>query len=119
MNTTRATEIATSYFTAWSSGDTDTAASYLVDDVVISAPSGEFHGHDGFHRFMDRFVTMLTGVSGFTAYGDDSTAVLWYETHLTPVPTLPAGERITVDGDRITRIDITFDRLPMTQAATS
>jgi hypothetical protein len=92
------------------------AIEYVIDDVEILAPNGTFHGDLGYHEFMDGFVHMLTGVSDFTIYGDDTTAVAWYATHLQLVPTLTAGERITFSRNKIKRIEITFDQMPRAQA---
>ena len=39
---------------------------------------------------------LLTSVSNFSAYGDDSTALTFYNTHLQPIPALTAGEKITL-----------------------
>jgi SnoaL-like domain len=113
---TKAATIGAEYFAAWSTGQVDKAIEHVTDNVEIIAPNGTFHGHAGYHDFMDGFVRMLTGVSEFTIFGDDTTAVAWYATHLQPVPTLVAGERITLDGDKIARIEITFDQMPLAQA---
>jgi ketosteroid isomerase-like protein len=116
MSNSKAAEVAADYFIAWSTKDLAKAIEYLTDDVQIIAPNGTFSGHPGFHEFMDGFVKMLTGVSEFTAFGDDTTAVVWYATHLQPVPTLVAGERIALRDGKIARIDITFDTMPLRQA---
>lgn len=114
--TNNATQVATQYYAAWTGGDVNKAAGYLTNDVEIIAPNGTFTGHGGYHDFMDGFVAMLTGASELSAFGDDKTALLWYDTHLTVVPTLTAAERITLTGDKISRIEITFDQMPMAQA---
>jgi hypothetical protein len=41
----------------------------------------------GYQAFMDGFMAMLTGVSTFAGYGDDATALTFYNTHLQPIPT--------------------------------
>ncbi|HKS98108.1 MAG TPA: nuclear transport factor 2 family protein [Rugosimonospora sp.] len=116
MAGSKAAEVATEYFTAWSTKDTNKAAEYLTDDVQIVAPNGTFTGHAGFHDFMDGFAQMLTGVDEFTVFGNDGTALVWYATHLQPVPTLVAGERITLRGGKISRIDVAFDQMPLAAA---
>jgi hypothetical protein len=114
--TDNATQVAERYYAAWTGGDVDKAAKYLTEDIEIIAPNGTFTGHSGYHDFMDGFVAMLTGVSGLSTFGDDTTALLWYDTDLTVVPTLTAAERVTLTGDKISRIEITFDQMPMAQA---
>ncbi|NWL26747.1 nuclear transport factor 2 family protein [Paenarthrobacter ureafaciens] len=116
MTQNAAAQIATAYFEAWTSKNVDEATQFLTEDIVITAPNGTFSGHAGFHAFMDGFVKMLTGVSDFTVFGDETTAVAWYNTHLQPVPSLVAGERVTVTDGKISRIDITFDQMPLAQA---
>jgi ketosteroid isomerase-like protein len=116
MTHSTAAQVAADYFAAWSTKDVDKATEYITDDVEILAPNGTFSGHPGYHDFMDGFVAMLTGVSEFTVFGDDTTALVWYDTHLQPVPTLTAGERITLRDGKIARIEITFDQMPLAQA---
>ena len=116
MTNSKAAAIGADYFAAWSAKDVSKATEYLTDDVGIIAPNGTFSGHPGYHEFMDGFVRMLTGVTEFTIFGDDTTALIWYTTHLQPVPSLTAGERITLQQDKIARIEIVFDQMPLAQA---
>jgi len=116
MTGSKASQVGAQCYAAWSAGDVTKAIEYIAEDVEIVAPNGTFTGHKGYHDFMDGFVEMLTGASELTAYGDDTTAVLWYDTHLKLVPTLTAAERITLSGDKIGRIEITFDQMPLAQA---
>ena len=41
---------------------------------------------------------------------------VWYTTHLQPVPSLTASERISLNQDKIARIEIVFDQMPLAQA---
>src|SRR6266487_4236168 len=111
-----AAAIGAGYFAAWSAKNVDRATEYLTDDLEIIAPNGRFSGHSGYHEFMDGFVRMLTGVTEFTIFGDDTTALIWYTTHLQPVPSLTAGERISITEGKIARIEIVFDQMPLAQA---
>jgi ketosteroid isomerase-like protein len=99
MTNSKAAQIVGQYYAAWSGGDVNKAIEYLTDDVEILAPNGTFTGPDGYHDFMDGFVAMLTGVSEFTVFGDETTALAWYDTHLAVVPTLTAAERIKLSGE--------------------
>ena len=116
MTNSTAVRIVGDYFAAWAGGDVNKATEYLTDDIVILAPNGTFTGHAGYHDFMDGFVAMVTGVDEFTVFGDETTALAWYDTHLKVVPTLTAAERIKVTGDKISLIEITFDQMPLAQA---
>ncbi|GAB0107309.1 hypothetical protein JMUB6875_63030 [Nocardia sp. JMUB6875] len=113
MATGKAIEIARDYFAAWTSKNVDKATEYLTENVEIIAPNGTFTGHQGYHAYMDGFVTMLTGVSGLTVYGDDTTALSWFDTHLHPVPTLTGAERITLTDGKISRLEVVFDQTPL------
>jgi len=117
MTNSKAAVTGAAYFTAWSAKDVSKATEYLTADVEITAPNGTFSGHSGYHEFMDGFVQMLTGVSEFTIFGDDATALIWYTTHLQPVPSLTAGERISLHEDKIARIEIVFDQMPLAHAS--
>jgi SnoaL-like domain len=86
MTNNEAATIGASYFAAWSARNVDRATEYLTDDVQIIAPNGAFTGHSGYHEFMDGFVRMLTGVTEFTIFGDDTTALIWYDTTSSPFP---------------------------------
>lgn len=116
MTNSKAAAIGTGYFAAWSAKNVDRATEYLADDVEIIAPNGRFSGHSGYHEFMDGFVRMLTGVTEFTIFGDDTKALVWYDTHLQPVPSLVAGERIFIKEGKINCIEIVFDQMPLAQA---
>src|SRR5215472_10609780 len=116
MTNSKAAAVGAAYFAAWSAKDVDKATEYLTDDVETIAPNGTFSRHAGYHEFMDGFVRMLTGVTEFTIFGDDTTALIWYDTHLQPVPSLTAGERITLSAGKIARIEIVFDQMPLAQA---
>lgn len=116
MTNNKAAAIGAGYFAAWSAKDVDKATEYLADDVEIIAPNGTFSGYPGYHEFMDGFVKMLTGVTEFTVFGDDTTALMWYTTHLQPVPSLTAGERIFLREGKIARIEIVFDQMPLALA---
>ncbi|MCQ4125246.1 nuclear transport factor 2 family protein [Rhodococcus erythropolis] len=118
MSTSKNTglQLARDYFAAWSSGDVDGTLKFLADDISGTAPNGDFAGHDGYRDFIGGFLQMLTGTSNVTAFGDDTTAVMIYETHLKPVPTLVVAERLTIKDDKITSIEMTFDQTPLTKA---
>lgn len=111
-----AVEIGTAYFNAWSTKNVDKAVEYTTEDVEIIGPNGTYTGHEGVHQFLDFFVSLITSVDDFTIHGDDGTATVWYDTHLTPVPSLPAGELLTIRDGKIAQIKITFDQTPLAQA---
>jgi hypothetical protein len=116
MTNSKAAQVAVALVEAWAAKDVEQAIEYLTEDIEVVAPNGTFHGHTGYHEFMDGFVQMVTGVAELTAYGDDTTALVWYDTLLTPIPKLTAGERVTLRDDKVARIEIAFDQMPLAQA---
>ena len=59
---------------------------------------------------MDGFVRMLTGVTEFTIFGDDTTAVLFYYPHTANTSDAPTAECFTVADGKIIRSVLVFDR---------
>lgn len=85
-----ALEVARDYFQAWTRHDFDTAMTYVSDDIVCQAPAGELTGAEAFRGFMEPFSRLLTRADLVAAFGDDTTAVLIYDTETLPVPHAPA-----------------------------
>ena len=65
---------------------------------------------------MSPFVQILTGSELIAAFGDDTTAVIVYDTATVPVASAPAAECVTVTDGKITRSRFIFDRLPFDAA---
>jgi len=107
---------ALAYFRAWTSHDLDRAMSYIDDDIVCHAPAGVLKGADAYRGFMAPFVQILTGSELLAAFGDDTTAVIVYDTRTVPVPSAPAAECVTVVNGKITGSRFIFDRLPFDTA---
>lgn len=111
-----ALETALAYHRAWTGHDFDTAMTYIAEDIVCQAPSGLIEGSKGFAEFMGPFEKILVRSELVAAFGDDSTAVLMYDTDAVPVADAPGAECLTVVDGRITRMRIIFDRLPFAMA---
>lgn len=107
---------ALAYYRAWTSHDLDGAMSYIAEDIVCDAPAGRLEGAAAYRAFMGPFVQILTGSELIAAFGDDTTAVVVYDTQTVPVPSAPAAECVTVADGKITHSRFIFDRLPF-QAA--
>jgi hypothetical protein len=65
---------------------------------------------------MRPFVQILTGSTMIAAFGDDTTAVVVYDTQTVPVASAPAAECVTVTGGKITYSRFIFDRAPFNAA---
>ena len=107
---------ALAYYHAWTSHDLDQAMSYIADEIVCEAPAGVLKGADAYRGFMGPFVQILTGSELIAAFGDDTTAVIVYDTATVPVASAPAAECVTVTDGKITRSRFIFDRLPFNAA---
>lgn len=53
------------------------------------------------------------------AFGDETTALIMYDTASVPVPSAPGAELIRVENGRITQSRFIFDRLPFYLAETA
>ncbi|WP_426595553.1 nuclear transport factor 2 family protein [Cellulomonas sp. McL0617] len=112
----KALDTSVAYFAAWSGGDLDAAMAHVSPDVVVVAPAGRLHGPDQLRAFMEPFARMLLSSALLSAFGDDDTALLYYDTSTALVASAPAAERHTVVDGLITELQMVFDRLPFEQA---
>jgi hypothetical protein len=101
---------ALAYHQAWTSQDLDQAMAYIADDIECDAPGGRICGAQPYRAFLGGFMTRLTGVQNVAAFGDDTTAVLFYYPHTASVSDAPAAECFTVASGKITRSVLVFDR---------
>jgi hypothetical protein len=107
---------ALAYHHAWTSHDLDTAMSYIADDIVCDAPAGRLEGAAAYRGFMGPFVRILTGSTLIAAFGDDTTALIMYDTRTAPVTSAPGAECVTVSAGKITYSRFIFDRTPFDAA---
>lgn len=111
-----ALRVALAYYHAWTSHDMETAMRYVAEDIVCDAPAGRLVGAEAYRGFMAPFVGILKGATLLAAFGDDSTAVVVYDTETVPVKSAPGAECVTVENGRITRSRFIFDRAPFEAA---
>jgi ketosteroid isomerase-like protein len=111
-----ALQVALAYYQAWTSKDIDAAMRQLADDVVCDAPAGRIEGVQAYRQFLGPFAEMLLGSELLAAFGDETTAVLVYDTRTPPVPSGPGAECLTVRDGKIVYNRFIFDRLPFEAA---
>ena len=111
-----ALDTALAYYHAWTSKDIDTAMSYIADDIVCDAPAGRIEGAAGYRDFMGPFVGILVKADLIGSFGDDTTAIVVYDTQTMPVASAPGAECVTVRDGKIVYSRFIFDRLPFAQA---
>jgi len=113
---TAALDTALAYHRAWTSHDFEQAMTYIADDIVCQAPAGRLAGAEAFRGFMGPFTHILTRSNLIAAFGDDTTALLMYDTDTLPVQDAPGAECLTVRDGKIVHMRIIFDRLPFEAA---
>jgi ketosteroid isomerase-like protein len=91
----------------------------LAEDVVCDVPPGRIEGAAAFRGFLEPFAQRLISSSLLTAFGDEETALIMYDTKTALVPSGPAAEHMTVRDGRITHLRMIFDRLPGVEARAS
>jgi ketosteroid isomerase-like protein len=111
-----ALRVALAYYQAWTSHDLDTAMTYIADDIVCDAPPGRLQGAGAYRSFMAPFTQILKQAELLAAFGDDTTAVIVYDTETVPVRSAPAAECVTVQNGQITYSRFIFDRAPFDAA---
>jgi hypothetical protein len=101
---------ALAYHQAWTSQNLDQAMTYIADDISCDAPGARISGAQPYRDFLGGFMAQLTGVQTVAAFGDDTTAVLFYYPHTANTRNAPTAECFTVTGGKITRSVLVFDR---------
>jgi ketosteroid isomerase-like protein len=118
-NSSPALDTALAYYRAWTGHDFERAMSHIAEDILCEAPAGRMEGSEAFRAFMGPFAQTLISSSLIAAFGDDTTALLMYDTETGPVKSAPGAEFHTVRDGMITHIRIIFDRLPFEAARRS
>ncbi|WP_282785414.1 MULTISPECIES: nuclear transport factor 2 family protein [unclassified Nocardia] len=119
QHTSPALDLARAYFDAWTGHDMDKAMTYIAADIVCDTPAGRIRGADAFRAFLEPFADTVTSVRPLAAFGDETTALIMYDTASVPVPSAPGAELIRVENGRITQSRFIFDRLPFYLAETA
>ena len=111
-NPSPALRVALAYYQAWTGKDIEAAMRHLADDVVCDAPAGRIEGVQAYQQFLGPFAQMLLGAELLAAFGDQTKAVLVYDTRTPPVTSAPGAECLTVRDGKIVYNRFIFDRLP-------
>ena len=101
---------ALAYHQAWTSQNLGQAMTYIADDITCDAPGARISGAQQYREFLGGFMTQLTGVQTVAAFGDDTTAMLFYYPHTANTSDAPTAECFTVTDGKITRSALGFDR---------
>ena len=90
---------------------------HVSPGIVCQAPSGRLDDAEVFRGFMGPFVQIVTRTELRAAFGDESTAVLVYDTDTSPVRDAPGAECLTLEHGKITYMRIVSDQLPFADRA--
>ncbi|PPJ19387.1 hypothetical protein C5E41_31785 [Nocardia nova] len=61
----------------------------LIHTIVCDAPAGRLEGAAAYLEFLEPFTRILTGATIFAAFGNETTALVCYDTATLPVPSAP------------------------------
>ncbi len=111
-----ALDVAQRYYEAWTSKNMDAAMELVADDIVCDAPAGRLHGAAEFRAFLEPFTGILLEAHLLAAFGDESNALIMYDTRTIPVTSAPAAELLTVENGLIVANTFIFDRAPFDAA---
>lgn len=73
-------------------------------------------GAEAYRAFMGPFAQILTATKLIAAFGDETTALIMYDTETAPVKSAPGAEYVTVKDGKITYSRVIFDRVPFEAA---
>ncbi len=109
--------LARAFTESWTSGDMETAARYVADDVVFDGPMGHTDGKQAYIEGLTglaRFVA-LTGARIVAAFGDDTQALIMYELLTQNFGALTCAKHFTFQDGKIARDRLTFDSYKVRQ----
>ncbi len=117
MTATDTKQLAEGYAKAWTSGDVETALTFLADDVVCDAPAGQVNGVAEYRPFTQEFVDRLVSATITKVLADAESAAIVYSFDTQWIKNFRCSEYMTIENGKIKHITTIFDRLPMAEAA--
>lgn len=109
--TATADDIVKSYHRAWTTGDIETAMSYIDECITCQAPGIDLEGKQAYRGFIEGFAPSLTGIGDIAEFAEGDRVALFYYPRTAIASTAPAAECFTVRDGRITESVLIFDRL--------
>ncbi len=110
--------IARAFTEAWTSGDLDTAARYVAEDVVFDGPLGHVEGK---HAYLEGLKGLaqavdLTGARVLATFGDEAQALIMYDLITSRFGTLTCAKFLTFRDGTILKDRLTFDAYEIKKA---
>lgn len=104
-------DVVKKYHHAWTSGDIDSAMTYVADDITCRAPGIDLDGKVAYQEFIGGFAPMLTGIEEIGEFIDGDKVALFYYPQTGSTSTTPAAELFTITDEKISESVLIFDRL--------
>lgn len=103
--------VARAFTEAWTSGDMDTAARYVAEDVVFDGPLGHVEGKNAYIEGLKGLAraVALTGVRVLAVFGDETQALIMYELITGSFGVLTCAKLLTFRDGKIRTDRLTFD----------
>ena len=110
--------IARAFTEAWTSGDFDSAARYVAEDVVFDGPLGHTDGNAAYIAGLTGLSRLvgLSGVNILAVFGDDAQALIMYELVTERFGRLLCAKLLTFRDGKIERDRLTFDSYAVRRA---
>ncbi|WJZ01654.1 nuclear transport factor 2 family protein [Corynebacterium freiburgense] len=111
MYTSSPRDVVMKYHNAWTSGDLQTAMSYVADTIHCQAPGIELNGKEMYKEYIGRFAPNLIGIENIAEFSNGQQVALFYYPQTAVTTTAPAAECFTVQDGEIIASVLIFDRL--------
>jgi hypothetical protein len=117
MTATDAGQIAEGYAKAWTSGDLDTAMSFVAGDVVCDAPGGRIEGAEANRQFIQGFAGLVASAAITKILAGEKSAAIIYSFGTPWLKDFRAVDYVTIEDGTIRHVTTIVDRLPAAEAA--
>ena len=109
--------LARAFTEAWTHHDMETAASYVGEDATFDSPRFHLVGKRAYLDALAAFARTITAATVLAAFGDESQALIMYETTIGQAPALTNIELLTFRDGKIATHVGTSGTLKIRQAA--
>ncbi len=111
MTQMTAYDVVKHYHEAWTTGDIETAMSYVADNIICRAPGVDLEGKPAYRGFIAGFAPKLVGIGEVAEFVDGERVALFYYPQTAATSTAPCAELFTVRDGKIAASILIFDRL--------
>lgn len=122
MTTSAPVDVAVAFIEAFGTGDTDTIAGLVADDIVFKSPRVQLSGSHDVLAAMSEFAQVVEGVEGVegvdivAALGDEEKAVVVHDMRTAPFGTMRAVDYLVIRDGKIQSDNLVFDTYEVRRA---